>query len=395
MRFKLYHFVLLILFPFFLFGQVDYDKQLSKNRSYLNALKNDIDDIKNKLGTVKKKESSFLDQLSLIDRQAALISQSKGLLERENRLIRGKIDQSNKQLEITESRYSKLKDLYAKRMVYIYKFGRMRDLELLLTSDSFNQAFIRYRYLQEIAKHDERTIRSIHKKKVEIESLKKSLSEALALKTKNIVEKQTQESTYKRRRKDKAVALKKIRWSQAAYDKQLASRQKESENLIQLILELENQKQLSLRDKSRPAIIDFKFDNFIQAKGKLPWPVDGTVVTRYGKVKDVNSKTYIKNTDIEIKSILGTPVRCVFKGVARVITYLPGYGNTLIVDHGSGYYTVYSHLDEIYVHQDDGIKTNQVIATVGDSGSLAGAKLQFGIYGKQDTYNPELWLSKQ
>ncbi len=395
MLFKSYSFVLLLLVPFYLFGQIDYDKKLSRNRSHLNALKKDISDIKVKLSTVKKKESSYVEQLALIDKQTALISHSKGLLKQENRLLKGKIEQNNKQLKVTKNRYSNLKELYGKRMVYIYKYGRMRDLELLLTSNSFNQAFIRYRYLQEIAKHDERTIRSIQKKKREIENLRRSLSETLILKKKNLTEKEKQETAYTKRKKEKSAALKKIRWSQAAYDKQLTVKQKETENLIQLILNLENQKQLSQRDKSRPSAIDFKFDKFIKTKGKLPWPVNGKVVTRYGKVKDPNSKTYVKNTDIEIKSSLGTPVRCVFKGVARVITYLPGYGNTVIVDHGSGYYTVYSHLDEIYVHQDDGIKTSQVIATVGDSGSLAGAKLQFGIYGKQDTYNPELWLSKQ
>ena len=153
MRFKFYYIVLSFLVPIYLFGQIDYDKKLSRNRSYLNILKKDISAIQGKLSSVKKKESSYLEQLALIDKQTALISHSKGLLERESRLLKGKIEQNNKQLKVTENRYSNLRELYGKRMVYIYKYGRMRDLELLLTSNSFNQAFIRYRYLQEIAKH--------------------------------------------------------------------------------------------------------------------------------------------------------------------------------------------------------------------------------------------------
>jgi len=84
----------------------------------------------------------------------------------------------------------------------------------------------------------------------------------------------------------------------------------------------------------------------------------------------------------------------VFSGIVRVVTYLPGYGNTVIVEHGNGYYTVYAHLAEIYVHKGAAVETNKVIGTVGDSGSLAGAKLQFGIYGGNKTYNPEKWLRK-
>ena len=62
------------------------------------------------------------------------------------------------------------------------------------------------------------------------------------------------------------------------------------------------------------------------------------------------------------------------------------------MDHGKGYYSVYSHLDEIYVQKEDFVKTGDVLATVGDSGSFSGAKLQFGIYGSQESYNPESWL---
>ena len=77
-----------------------------------------------------------------------------------------------------------------------------------------------------------------------------------------------------------------------------------------------------------------------------------------------------------------------------MITYLGGYGNTLIVDHGNGYYTVYSHLAEIYVRKNEIIETNQIIAQVGDSGSLAGSKLHFEIYGGNQSFDPQKWLRR-
>ena len=396
MYFKMIKLLLFLFLPLLLFGQSSFDRQLSRNRSQLNSLKNEISQIKSKLNSVKKNEISILDQLTLIDKQTALTARAKGLLEQENRILRKKIKQTNKRLEETRQRYEQLKNLYAKRTVYAYKYGKIRSLELLLSSSSVNQAFIRYRYLQKIAEHDERSIRSILKRKREIENLKQSLDKDLQQKRRNLIAKKEQEAEYISRRKEKAALLKKIRWNEASYSKQLSIKEKEKENLIQMIIELERQRQEQLTNSRKsgeePLAIDFKFDDFSRAKGKLPWPVKGKVVTRYGKHKDKGSKTYTRNTDIEIKSKLGTPVHCVFKGVVRVITYLPGYGKTIIVDHGKGYYSVYSHLDEIYVQKDDGIKTGQVIAAVGDSGSLAGAKLQFGIYGKQRTYNPEKWL---
>ena len=77
-----------------------------------------------------------------------------------------------------------------------------------------------------------------------------------------------------------------------------------------------------------------------------------------------------------------------------MITYMGGYGNTIIIDHGNGYYTVYSHLGEIYVSRNDVIQTNQIIAQVGESGSLAGSKLHFEIYGGNQSYDPQAWLRK-
>jgi murein DD-endopeptidase MepM/ murein hydrolase activator NlpD len=75
-----------------------------------------------------------------------------------------------------------------------------------------------------------------------------------------------------------------------------------------------------------------------------------------------------------------------------MITYLSGFGNTIIIDHGEGYYSVYSHLDDIFVEKDDLVTTGKVIATVGDSGSLEGSKLHFALFSNQKTENPTTWL---
>ena len=75
-----------------------------------------------------------------------------------------------------------------------------------------------------------------------------------------------------------------------------------------------------------------------------------------------------------------------------MITYLSGFGNTIILNHGDGYYSVYSHLDEVLVESDDLIGTGEVIGLVGDSGSLEGTKLHFALFADQRTENPQKWL---
>jgi len=114
---KYVNIILVLIFPVFVLGQVNFDRKLSQNRNQLSTLKKDIQGIKTKLVNMNKKEAGVLDQLALIDKETALISRSKGLLEQENRLLLGKIQFTNRRLTDAELRQSKLQELYAQRAV--------------------------------------------------------------------------------------------------------------------------------------------------------------------------------------------------------------------------------------------------------------------------------------
>ena len=103
-------------------------------------------------------------------------------------------------------------------------------------------------------------------------------------------------------------------------------------------------------------------------------------------------KTTINNTGIDIRVNEGDKVKAVFTGIVTMITYLSGFGNTIIIDHGGGYYSVYSHLDDILVELDDLVDTGDTIGLAGDSGSLEGNKLHFALFANQKTENPQKWL---
>ena len=77
-----------------------------------------------------------------------------------------------------------------------------------------------------------------------------------------------------------------------------------------------------------------------------------------------------------------------------MITYMSGFGNTVIVDHKNGYYTVYTHMDDVLVSKFQFIDSGEVIGAVGTSGSLEGSMLHFEIYGNNVPLNPLSWLKK-
>ena len=81
-------------------------------------------------------------------------------------------------------------------------------------------------------------------------------------------------------------------------------------------------------------------------------------------------------------------------GIVVAITWIPSFGNTIILDHGAGYYTVYAHLDEIQVSVNSYVLRDQLIAQVGDTGSLDGARLHFEVWQGEVKVDPRLWLKK-
>ncbi len=394
MRFKTG--ILFFLFFFSLsFAQVggDITQKLTANRHSLNEINAQIERIRKKLASQKKTELSLLQQLNLLNKEMALIQHSKGLLEQEIRLLNTKYQQAQQQLKEAEEQLQSLQKLYAQRAVYAYKYGRLRKLEMLLTSRSINQAFVRLKYLKQIARHDENLMELIKKKKKQIAAIEHELQQTLAQKNKSLEELKTKAKTYLAKKREKQRLLKSIKWTRQTYLAELKQKEKERERLLALIASLEKEKKNVNYPKQlarKPA--NFRFLNMRKAKGKLPWPVKGKVITHYGRIYDPKSKTSIPNSEIEILVKVGTPVKCVFPGVVRAIVYFPSYGNTVVVDHGKGYYTIYSHLGEIFVAKDTYVNKNDVIGKVGDSGYQGKTSLRFGIFGVNKMTNPERWL---
>jgi murein DD-endopeptidase MepM/ murein hydrolase activator NlpD len=120
--------------------------------------------------------------------------------------------------------------------------------------------------------------------------------------------------------------------------------------------------------------------------------VDGKVVTPFGRIEHPKYHTVTMSKGIDIESQMGTPVRSVGDGVVDLVQWIPGYGETIILNHGLGYYSIYGHLSAVSVARDDRVEPGQVIGAVGDTGSLKGANLHFEIRQKGEALDPMGWL---
>ena len=144
-------------------------------------------------------------------------------------------------------------------------------------------------------------------------------------------------------------------------------------------------------ERKKREIVELPFE---QKKGKLPWPVSGKIVSYFGKQTHPVLGTITENSGIEISTAAGAPVSAVSDGMVVTITWLRGFGNTIIVLHDNNYYSVYSHVENINVIQDEYVDAGQLLATVTSNGSMNDPRLHFELWHEQDKLNPGYWLRK-
>ena len=386
-------YLLILLSPLLLSGQSTLSTDLLNNRKALEEIKVEIESLKSEIKKTEIKSSSLLDQIKFIDREVVLLNQSQILLKKEAILLQQKIDESRAQLMEKKEKLQLLRDQYSHQVLYNYKYGKSKDLELLLTSSSFNQLLVRYKYMQIITTQEKIQVRTISNQIIQINQLEQSLTLDLFQLNLTLKEKEQQQKNYLIKKEEKRSLIAKLKWSGVNLQQRLREAQSEYERLQNIIVSLE--KQRNTREQQGPLSSDYARlnpKNFASNKGKFPWPVKGQVLHAYGRQRDFKLNTIVKNTGVDIQAKAGTDVRAIYTGIVVMITYLSGYGNTIIIDHGDGYYTVYSHLDEIYVERDRLVETGAVIASVGDSGSLEGSMLHFAIFVNQQVEDPESWL---
>lgn len=131
---------------------------------------------------------------------------------------------------------------------------------------------------------------------------------------------------------------------------------------------------------------------FAAQRGRLPWPVSGTVEAIFGKVVDPRSGMVLVKRGVDIRAPQSALVRSVFDGTVAYASRLSGRGRVLIVDHET-HYSVYCHLEAFQVRVGQRVNQYQVIGLVGDSDSSKGAFLYFELRRGAEAVDPLEWLA--
>ncbi|EKT4456541.1 peptidoglycan DD-metalloendopeptidase family protein [Pseudomonas putida] len=128
---------------------------------------------------------------------------------------------------------------------------------------------------------------------------------------------------------------------------------------------------------------------FSAARGKLPWPVNGRLLARFGDARGSDARA--KWDGVMISATPGTQVRAVHGGRVVFADWLRGAGLLVILDHGNGYLSLYGHNQSLLKNAGDIVKAGEAISTVGNSGGQEAAGLYFAIRQQGRPTDPSQW----
>jgi len=373
------------------------DRKIKSQEKRLKNLRREIQRLTKDLKRRKASEAMTLKTLNELDHQISLLKKYQQELRRERQLKQAQIQVLESSISAKEQKIDLLRRRYARRVRRAYKWGHERDWELILLARNLNEAARRALYLRAVSRAEGREvarlktlIRQTRQERDKVDQRLEEIQQSLEEEVRN-------SRLLKRKQRQKKKELARLRRDRQALENQLKQKKAAIRKVKNLIAGLEKEKKQRLAELARRRKVTEReaAAAFARNRGRLPWPTLGRVVERFGPHRNKRLGTVTDNPGIDIAAPQGTPVKAVMDGIVTTITWLPGFGNTVILDHGNGYYTVYAHLDEMLVEVDDFIKTGEQLGTVGDSGSLEGARLHFEIWQQQKKLNPLLWLKRR
>ncbi|NPA33833.1 MAG: peptidoglycan DD-metalloendopeptidase family protein [Chlorobi bacterium] len=358
--------------------------ELKKRRE---KLLREISRTKKQLERIRSSKKESLAELTTLKHQIKSREELISIVMQEIALLDSQITEQNELIQALSRDLERLKREYAELLRSAYRqYLSKSDLLFLLNAKSFNELFLRLRYMDYMALY------------------RKEQAEAIRI-TQQVIEAETQ-NLYKQRL-EKDSLLKVLEMQKYQYEKEM----QEKERLIERLKRKEQQLREELRRKQaaekklRKAIeeaIRREMERkraaatggaFASMRGKLPWPVKGIIVGKYGTHRHpVLKNVTVKNNGIDIQTNAGEEVKAVFDGEVVNVLFSPMFKKAVLIKHGKDYYTVYSNLDVVYVKSGDKVKQGTVIGKVSSDGSVG--KLHFEIWKGTKTQNPEQWLRR-
>jgi len=374
-----------ISFTFLYPQEKDFEKSISETEQQIQALKNAINKNNNEINTLKTKAQQTNKILSITKRN---IQDSTNLIKaydkkinlynKQSTNLKNAIISNNNEMEL-------IKQQYAERSISLYK-KKNQDLRgLIFNSNSLNQMVYRIKYYNIISDLNQKTINKLQtsqfynkKKNEDIKALLEDVDRNKGLKNQEL-------QSLDKKKKYQERLLSQLKQEQVSI-KQEIQKQTNQINALEALRKniIEAKKKYDSEQLAKLKTIKTDIRKY---KGQLIWPVQGKISKGFGPQWNPKLNTTLDNPGIDITAKSTTPVQSVFDGLVTTITFISGYGTTVIIDHDNGYFTVFTHLENLLISENMLVKEGQEIGFVSNNNII-----HFEIWGNNQKLNPTKWI---
>ncbi|MGH7387941.1 MAG: murein hydrolase activator EnvC family protein [Candidatus Rokuibacteriota bacterium] len=348
-----------------------------------------------KAAEARRRETSVLAELEQTERR--LSDKQRDVTRLDSRVKRVQADISTLRGEIDrlQSQRAGQENALARRLRAMYKIhAQGAALPLILSGDDPITRMVAVRQLADLAALDARLIQEYRGTTSKLADRKEReearRSELAGLKQTAQAERTEVDREAAKRR----ILLVKVRDERAYHEGMVGELSEAARRLEAFVRELQaKQRRAAKAPPAKPG--DAPRTGFGGLRGRLPWPADGRIVTAFGPQVHPRFGTRTFRNGVDIEAGEGTEVAAVHAGHVVYTGWFKGYGNLIILDHGSEFYTLYAHVAEIVVKEGDDVRQGQRIGTVGDTGSLAGPRLYFEVRFQGRPLDPTEWLRQR
>jgi septal ring factor EnvC (AmiA/AmiB activator) len=352
----------------------------------LTRINGQIKDLKSRLEAEARKETSILSSLARINLNKSIVERE--LAAQNVELERGRAEMAAIQANIRTLRTGIERERVSmeRTLVTLYKFGRVDFFQFLLQARDIETYASESKHLSLLARGQDQVVAgylaSLEELRAAESALESKQTDLAAMARAAKLKRQELETEARKN----ATMVQEIRQNRTTYQQTLKELSESAEELQKLM------------DKiiSQEWVLPAAWVPLYERRGRLPWPIEGPVITAFGFEKNPNFNTVVMNKGVEISPGQGKSlILAVHPGKVVYADYFQGYGNLLIVDHGMTYYTLYGHCSEFLAAVGEMVRTGQPVAVVGDTGSLKGECLYFELRYKTKALDPLQWLKRR
>lgn len=381
----------------------------------LEEAQREIAELQKLLGGLNQEKSGVLKRLKATEGEMSTLQKQINELEQQLKSSEQEIERLDEEKKKLQGERNKQRELIASQARAAYKGGNQEAMKLLLNQEEPEQLSRLMTYHEYLAAARNEQLARYRDILLQLRTVEGEITDHHAMLAGQRFELQGQRELLDKKLAEHKGLVAKLNREMGSGEQRLARMKREQEALDRTLRELDRrlarERELAERQSaSQPATAssstpDKPSDSsqassawegidrlsFKQAKGKMPLPLSGSVLARFGSTREAD----IKWDGLLLGASNGSTVRAIHGGRVVFANWMKNLGMLLIIDHGGGYMSLYGYNQSLLKSVNDKVSAGEAIATVGTSGGQSQPSLYFAIRQNGQPVNPQTWCRNQ